>query len=231
MKFSRLILTGRLVASLITMLTAPAKAYNIGETVYLCRKNQKSLWVVEEDSWRACLVRVLSRSGGRHRVLATSKSCLEPGFGTDLLSRGQEIWVEGYNLWPSRSLCGCQGARKKKTSRKKSYQITLKNDCKESMSSFVRYKNFSGNSVNTTWFRLPNDGKRYNAMDAKSKNKIICYYVEKKVLRTGSSQKGKDVTVPLTYTNRNSINRSKDGKSYKMWEFKSSSAPAGIVFC
>lgn len=109
--------SGRLCAWLFAALFAgtTAAAYEPGEVAYLCDKNQKFMWVVGEDSWTACPVRILARAGNSHKVLAHQGSCYTRALS---ISRGQEAWTEGYNLWPSRSACEDQGKSKPKVTAK-----------------------------------------------------------------------------------------------------------------
>lgn len=102
------------------LIALPAQALNVGDVAYICTKNQKFLWVMGRTTYSACPVRILRRAGGSYRVLAHRRMCLLPGFGAGSISRGREAWVEGFQLWNTRSSCENRG--RKKPSYKKTYK-------------------------------------------------------------------------------------------------------------
>lgn len=114
------------------------------------------------------------------------------------------------------------GSSLKKPPKPKDYSIKLTNACSADFIGFARYKNFSGNWVNTDWFRQRNDGKRYSILDAKTKNTVFYLYLEYgsgKLKGQPAKLKGKKIT------------RSNGGKDYEMTEFSSKKLPTGVRFC
>lgn len=198
-----------------------ADAFNVGSVAYLCSKNTKMLWVIGPDSYTGCPVRILRNAGGSYRILAHSRGCILPGFGSGYLSRGQEAWVESYDLWATRAACEGRG-KKAQASKPKNYPLKMQNFCKYDMLGFVRYKNLSGNWVNSDWFSLPADSKRYNVRGVQTKNSTFYYHL----VYAEGPYNGKTFGRGAP-----DVRREKDGKSYGMREFRSGSTPPGIAFC
>lgn len=198
-----------------------AQAFETGDVAYLCRKNDKLLWVVGPDKYTACAVRVLRNAGGSVRILAHSRGCSLPGFGAGFLNRGQEAWVESYQLWSTRSSCESRGQKKKAVSKPKTYPLKVENHCKYDYTGFIHYKNLAGNWVNSEWIWIPKGGKRYNARNVQTKNTVFYYYFK---YREGPY---KDQSV---FTKKPAIRLEKDGKSYGLHKFQSSGLPPASLF-
>jgi hypothetical protein len=207
------------IASLLAV--GAAQAFTVGQVAYLCKKNDKLLWVIGPDSYSACPVRIIRNAGGSYRILAHTRGCILPGFGAGYLSRGQEAWVESYDLWSTRASCEGPG-QKSQASKPKTYPLKIQNACRHDMRGFVRYKNLSGNWVNSDWFSLPADGKIYNVRGVQTKNSTFYHYLT----YTEGPKAGK-----IVGSKTPDVRREKDGKSYGLSEFRSSSNPPSIAFC
>jgi hypothetical protein len=101
-----------LCTSALSVMGTVGFAYDVGDVAYICTKNQKFAWVIGKDSWSSCPVRILQRAGESYKVLAHRESCILPGFGAGMISKGRDAWLESYDLWSSSGACEDQGKSK-----------------------------------------------------------------------------------------------------------------------
>ncbi|MBR9841665.1 MAG: hypothetical protein GYB25_00775 [Rhodobacteraceae bacterium] len=198
----------------LVVIAGAAMAYERGDTAYVCSKNQKFMWVVGEDSWTACPVRILQKAGGSYKVLAHRKSCLMSG--SSMISRGRERWVESHQLWPSRK--ACEGTSKKAAAKPRGQKINITNKCAHAISGFIYYKSLAGTWTQGKPFLIPGDGKTYPAWDAKTKNRIIQYYIYR---ADSTAVYGAGGGVRLPYK----------GKTVELSQFEAAQLPVHMVFC
>jgi hypothetical protein len=197
--------------AILWILPSSLSAYERGETAYVCSKNQKFMWVVGQDSWTACPVRILQKAGQSYKVLAHQKSCLLSG--SSMINKGREKWLESYQLWATRRSCEAQGVKTKP----QDTSIKITNKCSEDLNGFVYYKDFSGNWVKGKNFLIPNNGKVYNAWGAKTRNRVIDFHITGS--KGGSYGSGDGTTVHH------------DGKDLRLSRFKSNQIPVHMIFC
>ena len=206
-----------LVATVLANLSPPALAYDVGDVAYLCKKNQKFVWVFGSDSWSACPVRVVRRAGSSYKVLAHQRSCLLPGFGGGMISKGREAWVESSDLWYSRSSCEGRGKRAK-TSQFRDQRIYITNKCSFDISGFVYYENLSGKWTKGKSFTIPADGKTYKAWDAKTNNTIVDYYIY-------------NTKTKAVIGKKNGVTRPHNDEKVRLSRFTARRLPVEMVFC